>query len=262
MRRPDLFDRFRDMGYDLAVPSHVESEELIGADVRAMIGGLLDRGAVRIVRMNRRDEVLDLGEDLPGADLGECDAILTCIKMRSPSARTRCVVDDKTARAAARRIGIEYVGLAGSARRARIRGPADGAGHGRHSRGAAQVELLHRRRPARRSGEGHLTRGRRARALHSPPAEPRGRSPHGMLAVHRGAARCSAGRSRGKTAAAQSPKNRARPFVRPPGSIQRPAACAAGLPGQRGADARLRARIREPGMRDPCARLMPGPKRS
>ena len=113
MRRPDLFDRFRDMGYDLAVPSHVESEELIGADVRAMIGGLLDRGAVRIVRMNRRDEVLDLGEDLPGADLGECDAILTCIKMRSPSARTRCVVDDKTARAAARRIGIEHVGLAG-----------------------------------------------------------------------------------------------------------------------------------------------------
>ena len=101
------------MGYDLAVPSHVESEELIGADVRAMIDGLLDRRAVRIVHMNRRDEVLNLGRRFPGADLGESDAILTCIKMRGMSARTRCVVDDKTARAAARWIGIEYVGLAG-----------------------------------------------------------------------------------------------------------------------------------------------------
>ena len=108
-----MFDRFMDMGYDLAVPSHMEREELIGSNVRAMIGGLLDRGAVRIVHMNRRGEVLDLGEDLPGADLGECDAILTCIKMRSMSARTRCVVDDKAARAAAKQIGIEYVGLAG-----------------------------------------------------------------------------------------------------------------------------------------------------
>lgn len=113
MRRPDLLDRLRDLGYDLAVPSHVDGRELIRADVRAMIDDLLDRGAVRIVRMNRWEEVLDLGKDFPGVDPGECDAILTCIKMRRGRAGSRCVLDDKKARAAARRIGIEHVGLAG-----------------------------------------------------------------------------------------------------------------------------------------------------
>ena len=64
MRRPDLFDRLRDLGYGLAVPSHVEREELIGVGVRTMIGGLLDRNAVKIAHMNGRSEVLDFGEDL------------------------------------------------------------------------------------------------------------------------------------------------------------------------------------------------------
>ena len=52
MRRPDLFDLLVDLGYTLAVPSHVEREELIGADVRAMIRDLADRGIIRIVSMN------------------------------------------------------------------------------------------------------------------------------------------------------------------------------------------------------------------
>ena len=113
MRRPDLFDRLRDLGYELAVPSHMGREELIGAEVRAMIGGLLDRDVIRIVHMNGRSEVLDFGEDLQGLELGECDAILTCVKMRREGQETRCVLDDKKARAAARRIGIAHVGLAG-----------------------------------------------------------------------------------------------------------------------------------------------------
>ena len=113
MRRPDLFDRFRELGYDLAVPSHVEQNELIDADVRAMINGLLDRGTIRIIHSNGRREVLDFRSDLQGVGLGECDAMLTCIKMRRRGARAQCVLDDKMARAAARQIGIGHVGLVG-----------------------------------------------------------------------------------------------------------------------------------------------------
>ena len=101
------------MGYELAVPSHVEREELIGADVRAMIHDLLGRGIIRIARANSRKEVLDLRANLHEIGLGECDAILTWIKMRRRGEGARCVLDDRKARAAARRIGIEHVGLAG-----------------------------------------------------------------------------------------------------------------------------------------------------
>ena len=113
IRRPDMFDLFRNMGYELAVPSHVEREELIGANVRAMIRDLLDRGTVRIVRANSRKEVLDLRANFHGMGLGECDAILACIKMRRSGEGARCVLDDKKPRAAARQIGIDHVGLAG-----------------------------------------------------------------------------------------------------------------------------------------------------
>lgn len=108
-----MFDRLRGLGYELAVPSHVEREELLSADVRAMIGDLVDRGAMRIARMNGRREALDFGASFHGMDLGECDAILTCMKMRRKGQGARCVLDDKKARAAAERIGIGYVGLAG-----------------------------------------------------------------------------------------------------------------------------------------------------
>ena len=101
------------MGYELAVPSHVDREELIGADVRAMIRGLLDGGIVRIVHANSRSEVLELVAESPGLDPGECDAILACTKMRRRGEGARCVLDDKNARAAARHIGIGHVGLAG-----------------------------------------------------------------------------------------------------------------------------------------------------
>ena len=39
--------------------------------------------------------------------------MLTCIKMRRRGARVQCVLDDKAARAAARRIGVAHIGLAG-----------------------------------------------------------------------------------------------------------------------------------------------------
>ena len=113
MRRPDLFDRFRELGCELAIPSYVERDELISADVRKMIGGLLDRGTIRIVRMNRRREVIDFAPTLRRIGIGESDAILTCIKMRLRGEEACCVLDEKEARAAARRIGIRHIGLAG-----------------------------------------------------------------------------------------------------------------------------------------------------
>lgn len=112
MRRPGLFDLFRKLGYELTVPSHVEAE-LIDTDVREMIAGLVNQGTVRTVRMNGRRDVLDLGSNFQGIGFGECDAILACIKMRRRGARVQCVLDDKKARAAARKIGIEHIGLAG-----------------------------------------------------------------------------------------------------------------------------------------------------
>ena len=113
MRRPDLFDRLVDLGYTLAVPSHVEREELIGADVRAMIRDLADRGIIRIVSMNARVEVYNFMTGSHKMGLGEGDAMLTCIKMRRMGEEVRCVLDEKHARTVAGRIGIGRVGLAG-----------------------------------------------------------------------------------------------------------------------------------------------------
>lgn len=78
-----------------------------------MIRGLLDCGVIRIARMNRRREVFDFGENLQGLELGECDAILTCIKMRRRGVVARCVLGDKKARVAAGRVGIGRIGLVG-----------------------------------------------------------------------------------------------------------------------------------------------------
>ena len=113
IRRPDLFDRLVDLGYTLAIPSHVEREELIGADVRAMIRCLLDRGAVSIVHMNGRREVRNFVVRFRIMGLGEGDAMLTCIKMRRMGEDVRCVLDEKHARTVAGRIGVGRVGLAG-----------------------------------------------------------------------------------------------------------------------------------------------------
>ena len=113
MRRPDLLYRFCELGCDLIVPSHVEREELIDENVRVMICDLVDHGTIRIVRMNERGEALNFGAKFRGMDLGESDAILTCIKMRRAGQEARCVLDDKKARAAARLIGIRHIGLAG-----------------------------------------------------------------------------------------------------------------------------------------------------
>lgn len=113
IRRPDLFDQFRKLGYKLAVPSHVYREEVISADARTMIGDLVDRAAVRIVCVNRRSEVVDFKERFQGTGLGECDAILSCIKMRRRGENARCVLDEKGARAAAAQSGVERVGLVG-----------------------------------------------------------------------------------------------------------------------------------------------------
>ena len=113
MWRPDLFDLFEDLGYDLVIPSHVEREELIGVEVRAMIRGLLDRGTVRIAHMNGQREVLDFMMGFHKIGLGEGDAILACMKMQLKGVGACCVLDEKDARAAARLIGIRHVGLAG-----------------------------------------------------------------------------------------------------------------------------------------------------
>ena len=113
MRRPDLFDRIAALGYDLVIPSHVERDELVRPEVRAMIGGLLDRGAIRTVHMNRRREVLDFMMKFHKIGIGESDAILTCMKMHLEGVEAYCVLDETDARAAAKRIGIGYVGLAG-----------------------------------------------------------------------------------------------------------------------------------------------------
>ena len=113
MRRPDMFDRFRDLGYDLVVPSHMAREELIDANVKAMICGLLDRGIIRIVGMNGRTELHDLRMKFQGLDLGESDAMLTCIKMQRRGTPVSCVLDEKGARAVAGQIGIKRVGLVG-----------------------------------------------------------------------------------------------------------------------------------------------------
>ena len=101
------------MGYDPVVASNVEQHELIGMEVSTMIADLLDREVIRIVHMNGRPEVYDLMEKFQGLELGESDAILTCIKMRREGARARCVLDEKGARAVAGQVGISHVGLVG-----------------------------------------------------------------------------------------------------------------------------------------------------
>ena len=113
MRRPDLFDRLVDLGCNLAVPSHVERGELIGAGVGAMIHDLADRGIIRIVGMNSRGNVYNFVAEFHKMGLGEGDAMLTCLKMWRMGEEVRCVLDKKSARTAAGRIGIRHVGLAG-----------------------------------------------------------------------------------------------------------------------------------------------------
>ena len=78
-----------DLGYELAIPLHVESEELIGADIRAMICDLLGKvtphrahtAAVRCLILAR----------IFMKQARERDAILACIKMRrSAKGRDAC----------------------------------------------------------------------------------------------------------------------------------------------------------------------------
>ena len=52
-----------------------------------MIANLLERGALRITDMNGRIEILRFMTRFQGIELGECDAILSCLKMRHQGER-------------------------------------------------------------------------------------------------------------------------------------------------------------------------------
>lgn len=52
-----------------------------------MIANLLERGTLRIADMNGRNEILRFMTRFQGIELGECDAILSCLKMRHQGER-------------------------------------------------------------------------------------------------------------------------------------------------------------------------------
>lgn len=112
MHRPDLIDRFKETGYEQVAPPYAEHEPT-GAGVGTMIANLLERGTLRIADVNGRNGILRFMTRFQGIELGECDAILSCLKMRHQGEEARCVLDDKGARTAAEQAGIKYVGFVG-----------------------------------------------------------------------------------------------------------------------------------------------------
>ena len=108
--RPDLVDRILELGHALAIAGHAKSE--LRRRAREGVERMAREGKIRIFAASTAVEMGRMKRKFPTLGPGECDTLLLHERMRSQG-RSYCILDDKRARAAARKLDIPFTGLLG-----------------------------------------------------------------------------------------------------------------------------------------------------
>ena len=132
--RPDLIKMLNQIYSILVVTSHVDAE-IIDLRSRGTLDGLVESGSMSTLRINTDEEILRFQDVHKGMGAGETDVILACKKIVSDGGSARGVLDERTGRAVARELGIEFTGLIGLLEELRGRGILDGGEYSSIARG-------------------------------------------------------------------------------------------------------------------------------
>lgn len=122
--RPDLIDSILELGHALAVAGHVMSE-MRSKEAREGIERMAEQGKIRVFEASTAAEMEGIKEDFPDLGPGECDTLLLHGRLRMHG-RSYCILDDKSARRAAKKLGIPFTGMLGLLIMLKERGIIDG----------------------------------------------------------------------------------------------------------------------------------------
>lgn len=121
--RPDLIDKLLELGHALAVAGHARSE-MLSREAKEGVERMVREGKIRIFEASTAAEMDGIKEDFPDLGPGECDTLLHGrLRMHG---RSYCILDDKGARMAAKKLGIPFTGLLGLLIMLKERGIIDG----------------------------------------------------------------------------------------------------------------------------------------
>ena len=119
---PEMFEKIANLGHQLAIPSHVLRGEILDGPTLRATRRLIAQGTIQILEQNSAEEVTAFQERFVGLGAGECDAMLSCLKLSGGKNRVYCILDDGRARIRARDLNIKFTGLLGLLRMVKDRG--------------------------------------------------------------------------------------------------------------------------------------------
>ncbi|MCY4490564.1 MAG: hypothetical protein OXC46_03755, partial [Thaumarchaeota archaeon] len=110
---PELIDKIRLLGHDLAITSYVVESELLDKNSSKITEMYVQSGKIQILKNNPIKEILKFQKKFPKLGLGECYSMLAYQKLRDAGERVYCILDDYDARKKATKLGIKFTGLIG-----------------------------------------------------------------------------------------------------------------------------------------------------
>ena len=119
---PEMFEKIAKLGHSLAIPSHVLGDEILDGPTLRATKRLVAQGTIQILGQNSAEEIAAFKERFLGLGAGECDAMLSCLKLSGGKDRVYCILDDGRARARARDLNIKFTGLLGLLKMVKDRG--------------------------------------------------------------------------------------------------------------------------------------------
>ena len=110
---PELIDKIRLLGHDLAITSYVVESELLDKNTSKITEMCVQSGKIQILKNNPVKEILEFKKDFQRLGMGECYSMLAYQKLRDAGEVVYCILDDHKARKIAKELGIKFTGLIG-----------------------------------------------------------------------------------------------------------------------------------------------------
>ena len=112
---PELIDKIRLLGHDLAITSYVVESELLDKNSSKITEMYVQNGKIQILNENTAEEILAFQKkfSMLYVGMGECYSMLAYQKLRATGKQVYCILDDCEARKIAKELGIKFTGLIG-----------------------------------------------------------------------------------------------------------------------------------------------------
>ena len=111
--QPDLIDKILLLGHDLVVPSHVMRCEILDRPAQKMPRNMISENRIQILEKNSVDEIKRFQSNAPRLGPGECDVMLSYLRIIREGEKACCILDDQRAMNKASDPGIRVADLIG-----------------------------------------------------------------------------------------------------------------------------------------------------